>query len=116
MSSFSSAKDLSSARRGWGQEVLAVWRQMPSRWVLVGLLGAWVAAFHRLGNSTLGYTANPSQFGWRYWVFTRMGELPDGTFDLGAVLSADEVYAWFIPMRTLWLFGERLDGWVALPK
>ncbi|HXJ60877.1 MAG TPA: exosortase/archaeosortase family protein [Verrucomicrobiae bacterium] len=116
MSSFSTATDLPSARRGWGQEILAVWRQMPSRWVLVGLLGAWVAVFHWLGNSTLGYTANPSLFGWWYWVFTRMGELPDGTFDLGAVLSADEAYAWFIPLVTLWLLWSRREELVALPK
>src|SRR6185436_21198347 len=72
--------------------------------------------FQWLGNSTLGYTTSPSLFGWWYWVNTRMGEKPDGTFDFGAVMGADEAYAWFIPLVTLWLLWSRRDEWVAVNK
>jgi len=98
------------------QEIGQAWRQMPDRWAVAAIIAAWVAVFHWLGNSTLGYTTTPSLFGWWYWVFTRMGEKPDGTFDLEAVLSADEAYAWLIPLVVLMLLWSRRDELLALPK
>src|SRR6185503_16363577 len=103
-------------RPSWFQEAQTVWRQLPDRWVLLGLIAAWIGVFHFLGNSTLGYTPTPSLFGWWYWVFTRMGDRPDGSFDVGAVFSADEAYAWFIPLVVLWLLWSRRAELVALPK
>ena len=101
---------------GWGQEVRALWHQVPTPWAVLGLLAVWVAVFHWLGNSTLGYIDNSSLFGWWYWVFTRMGERADGTFDVGAVFSADEAYAWFVPWAVLWLLWSRRQDLIALPK
>src|SRR5207253_9195487 len=37
------------------------------------LLAAWVALFHFLGNSTLGYVNRPSLFGWLDWLLWRNG-------------------------------------------
>jgi len=43
-------------QRDW----LQLWRSLPMRWPLLALLGAWLALFHFLGNSTLGYVRTPS--------------------------------------------------------
>jgi len=45
-------------------EFLDCWRQLPNKGLFFGLLAAWVALFHFLGNSTFGYVPTSSLFGW----------------------------------------------------
>jgi exosortase len=93
----------------------AVWRQVPNRWVLV-LLGAWVALFHFLGTSTLGYVNTPSLFGWWLWVYTREAEQLDGSIDFTKLFDGEEGHAWFIPVVVAVLFWCRREELMALPK
>lgn len=78
------------------EEVAAVWRNTPNRNGLIVLLLAWTALFHFLGNSTLGYVATPSMFGWWEWTISR---------------SPDEEHAYLMPFAVvilLWLRREDL--------
>ncbi len=45
-------------------EFLDCWQQLPNRGLFFGLLAAWLALFHFLGNSTFGYVPTASLFGW----------------------------------------------------
>lgn len=40
------------------------WTRLPNKALFFTLLGAWLALFHFLGNSTFGYVDTPSLFGW----------------------------------------------------
>ena len=46
------------------EEAKQFWTQLPSKGLFAVLLAAWVALFHFLGNSTLGYINTPSLFRW----------------------------------------------------
>lgn len=76
-------------------------------------IGAWLALFHWLGNSTFGYVATPSLFGWLYPLY-------DANPDDGIGLLAPFVTIWMISQRrkelealtwTPWLPSL---GWVVL--
>jgi exosortase len=101
-------------------ELRALWQQTPSRGVFLGLLAAWIALFHFLGNSTLGYVNTPSVFGWWWWVYTRVAQDVGGTIhsfsDFLKVFSTDEAYAWFIPFVVAGLLWWRREELIALPK
>lgn len=47
-----------------------VWRSIADKPLFFGLLAAWLALFHFLGNSTFGYVASPSVFQWMYVAYT----------------------------------------------
>lgn len=49
---------------GIREEMPGVWRAIPDKGLFFGLLGAWLLLFHVVGNSTFGYIATPSLFGW----------------------------------------------------
>ncbi|MFM1768045.1 MAG: hypothetical protein RJA22_574 [Verrucomicrobiota bacterium] len=98
------------------EEVRRVWGQFPNRAAVLVLLGAWVALFHLLGNSTLGYTTTRSLFGWWYWVMTVTARDQQGKVDINQVLNADEFHAWIIPVVVLVLLWVRRDQLAALPK
>src|SRR5215510_5451201 len=82
-------------------ELRLIWQRMPNTGLFLGLLGAWIALFHFLGNSTLGYVNTPSVFGWWWWVYTRAAQDAGGTIhslaDFLKVFEGDEALAWFIP-------------------
>jgi len=81
-------------------EIRAVWQRFPDRTAFLCLLAGWVALFHFLGNSTLGYVNTRSIFAWWRWV---MG-------------NSEEQHAWFVPLVVLGLLWYRREELVALPK
>lgn len=98
------------------QELRAVWAQFPDRWAVLALLAAWVALFHWLGNSTLGYTNTKSLFGWWYWTMTVQATNEQGEVEFSRVLNGDEFHAWIIPAVVLGLIWIRRSAILALPK
>jgi exosortase len=83
---------------------------------VVALLAVWVALFHWLGNSTLGYTNTKSLFGWWYWTMTVQATNPQGEVEFSRVLNGDEFHAWIIPLVVLGLIWVRRSAILALPK
>jgi len=59
-----SASNKATSRGDWREDLSQLCRQLPGK-AEFGLLAAgWFALFHWLGNSTFGYVATPSLFGW----------------------------------------------------
>jgi exosortase len=54
-------------------EFRAAWQQMPDKGLFLVLLLPWLGLFHFLGNSTFGYVASPSLFGWMYQAYNYEG-------------------------------------------
>src|SRR5438132_6820666 len=50
------------------EEFVRCWRALPFKGVFLIIFLAWLALFHFVGNSTLGYTNTPSLFMWLDWV------------------------------------------------
>lgn len=88
-------------RPGILAEVKAVWDAVPNRIALLVLLAAWVALFHFLGNSTLGYVDTPSLFGWWSWTMRN---------------TPDEEHAYLIPFVVIALLWSRRDEFLRLDK
>jgi exosortase len=76
---------------GIGGDLVRLWRSLPDRWLFLVLLGAWLALFHFLGNSTFGYLKDPSLFSWMYYVFTTS---PDDDFCLYIPLVVAGLLVW----------------------
>lgn len=51
-------------------DLLASWRQLPNKGFFFLLLGAWLALFQFLGNSTFGFLDTPSLLKWIYIIGT----------------------------------------------
>lgn len=64
------------------------------------MLVAWVALFHFLGNSTLGYVNTPSLFGWWHWTISN---------------TPDEQYAFVVPLLALGLIIYRREQLALVP-
>jgi len=91
----------SSGGASLSSDVAAAWRALPDKGLFLGLLAAWLALFHFLGNSTLGYTKTNSLFGWlgyAYWA------------------TPDDAHGFIIPVVVLALFWWKRDQLMALPK
>lgn len=58
-------------------DVRSLWRQLPNKGLFFLLLLAWLALFHFLGNSTLGYTRTPSLFSWMLNAYVKQTEVQD---------------------------------------
>lgn len=86
---------------GFGEELAMVWRAMPDKGLFLGLLGAWLALFHFLGNSTFGYLDSPSLFGWLKFVYTT---------------TPDDEHGMLVPLVVLALFWWKRQGLLAVPK
>ena len=102
--------------RPFREEWERLWRSLPSRWMVLALLGCWVALFQFLGNSTLGYVETKSLFGWFWWVHSRVAEGADGHIQWGKLLNDEEFHAWLIPVVVgvlLWIKREEI---IAQPK
>lgn len=87
------------------QELRALWDSLPHKAVFGVLVAAWVALFHFLGNSTLGYIATDSMFGW-------LQEVYDG----GAKLGRDDELGYVVPWLVIAIILVRRTELAAVPK
>ncbi|MEO6184338.1 MAG: exosortase/archaeosortase family protein [Verrucomicrobiota bacterium] len=91
---------------GFLEEFRSCWEALSYKWFFFGLLTAWLALFHFIGNSTLGYINIPSLMGWMFHLYNINGsEDGHGNLILPAVLflfwwKRKELMA--IPQRTWW--------------
>jgi exosortase len=85
------------------QDVGDCWRRLPNKAFFFALLAGWLALFHFLGNSILGYVKTSSLFVWLY------GDLnnPNPT--------ADEGIGHWIPFLVIGLFWWKRQKLLALP-
>jgi exosortase len=83
------------------REFSACWRAMPDKGLFAGLLAAWLALFHFLGNSTFGYTDTPSIFGWMKFVYAT---------------SPGDSHGAFVPLVVVALFWWKRKALLAVPK
>lgn len=58
----------------WRDELVAGWRAMPEKGFFLILLACWVAFFHWLGNSTLGYVETRSLFAWMDYAYDQSAD------------------------------------------
>src|SRR4030095_1781909 len=58
-------------------DLAARWRQLPNKTFFFGLLAAWLAFFHFLGNSVFGYISSPSLFVWMVTAYNGNKEVTD---------------------------------------
>ena len=86
---------------GFLDELGNCWRQLPYKPLFFGLFAFWLALFHFLGNSTLGYVDTPSLFGWLRWVYSR---------------SVDDEHGYLIPFVVAVLFWWKRQELMAIPK
>ncbi len=83
--------DLAPAE-SFSMEVRTAWRQLPEKTLFFTLLVAWLALFHFLGNSTMGYINTPSLFAWMYDAYSKSG------------LDGEDGHGMLIPFVVLGLF------------
>ena len=74
-------------------EFMDCWQRLPNKGLFLVLLVAWLALFHFLGNSTLGYISTPSLLQWLHIIY--QGEDASGS---------DDGHGKFIPFVVLALF------------
>ena len=79
------------AGRFW-PEVVNYWQQLPNKAFFFILLGAWLALFQFLGNSTFGYIDTPSLLRWMYNAYNNPSA------------AADDGHGNLIPFVVLGLF------------
>jgi exosortase len=89
-------------RPGLVEELKHCWRDWPDKPLFFGLLVAWLALFHFLGNSTFGYVDTPSLFVWMYNAYN-------------APLSEDG-HGNLIPLVVLVLFWMKREELRGLPR
>jgi exosortase len=82
-------------------ELRNCWEQLPYKSMFFGLAALWLALFHFLGNSTLGYVETSSLFGWLNWVYAR---------------SADDEHGYLIPCVVAALFWWKRKELLGVPK
>src|SRR5438034_3162421 len=89
-------------------EFIDCWQRLPNKGFFLSLLAAWLALFHFLGNSTLGYYPRPSLFLYLFDVYGGVG-----------FLQSDDGFGFFMPfvvLGLLWmkrqqLLSLKLDLW-----
>jgi len=91
----------SSGAAGFRSDLEVFWRGIPDKGLFFGLLAAWLALFHFLGNSTFGYTKTSSLFGWLNYSYT---------------ITPDDQHGFFIPFVVLGLFWWKRTELLAVPK
>jgi exosortase len=74
---------------------------MPNKGIFGGLLLAWVALFHWLGNSTFGYTDTPSLFGWLKYCYS---------------MKSEEEHVFLVPFVVLFLLWWKRETLLDVPK
>jgi len=60
------------------KDAAVCWRMLPNKAFFFALLAAWLALFHFLGNSILGYVHSPSLFAWLDNAYNTSSESDDG--------------------------------------
>ena len=98
------------------EEWARLWSSLPSRWLVVTLIGLWVALFHFLGNSTLGYVETRSLFGWFWWTHKRIADDEHGNVQWSKLLNDEEFHAWLIPLVVAVLLWVKRDEIMAMSK
>ena len=83
-------------------EFPSVWRGMADKPLFLGLLVAWLALFHFLGNSTFGYVASPSVFQWMYVAYT--------------IPNSEDSHGLLIPWVVLALLWWKREELAAVPR
>jgi exosortase len=86
-------------------EFLECWHHLPNKGFFLILLVAWLALFHFLGNSTLGYIPTPSLLSWMHAAY-------QPSHDAGAT---DDSHGRLIPFVVLGLFWWKRKQLMALP-
>ncbi len=107
---------------GFRADFLDCWRRLPSKGLFFGLLAAWLALFHFLGNATLGYINTPSLLRWMYMAYSSGGTDDGGSIPvLGPLLNVlfgggDDAHGKLIPLVVLGLFWWKRKELLALPS
>ena len=73
-------------------DFLDCWRRLPNKAFFLMLLAAWLALFHFLGNSTLGYVRTSSLLYWMYNAYNSQS------------MDADDAHGNVVPFLVLGLF------------
>jgi len=94
-------RTVSGGAAGFRSDFDEFWRGLPEKRLFFGLLAAWVALFHFLGNATFGYTNTTSLFGWLINCYTN---------------APDDEHGFIIPLIVLALFWMKHDELLAVPK
>src|SRR4051812_19182205 len=74
---------------GLRDELIWYWQRWPAKPLWLGLFVAWLALFHFLGNSTLGYIETRSLFGWMRYCYSQ---------------QPDDEHGYLIPIVVLVMF------------
>src|SRR5438477_661142 len=69
------------------QEFADCWHALPFKGLFLIIVVAWLALFHFLGNSTLGYTNTSSLFAWLDWVIKQTDDDQHVPWVLAGVLA-----------------------------
>src|SRR5437660_10782396 len=93
----------SSGAPSLSSDLAAAWRRLPDKGFFFYLLAAWLALFHFLGNSTLGYVRTPSLLHWMYTAYNPNNPITDDGHGL------------IIPFVVLGLFWWKRKELLALP-
>jgi exosortase len=88
-------------------EFMDCWQRLPNKSFFFVLLAVWLALFHFIGNSVLGYGATSSLLDWMYKAY-------GGGFGRN-ILESDEVYGLFVPVGVLVLFWFKRRKLMAVP-
>ena len=86
---------------GFWPETADCWQRLPNKLFFFPLLLAWLALFHFLGNSILGYVHTASLFGWMIYDYN--------------VPGTDDGYGNLIPFIVVGLFWWKRNELLALP-
>jgi exosortase len=87
-------------------EFMDFWRRLPNKGFFLVLLAAWLALFHYLGNSTLGYVRTPSLWWWLYDAYSGGGK---------SLWESEAGFSILIPPLVLGLFWFKRKQLVAKP-
>jgi exosortase len=88
-------------------EFMDCWQRLPNKSFFFVLLAAWLALFHFIGNSVLGYGATSSLLDWMYKAYG--GGLGRN------ILDSDEMYGALVPFGVLVLFWFKRRNLLAVP-
>lgn len=96
-------EDVNTTAYGESLNFSVSWQRLPDKGLFFGLLAAWLALFHFLGNSTFGYVDTASLFHWMYNAYNSKSP------------TADDGHANLIPFVVLVLFWWKRKELLALP-
>src|SRR5689334_19211884 len=103
-------------------DFLDCWHRLPNKGLFFGLLAAWLALFHFLGNATFGYINTPSLLNWMYVAYSSGGSNGDQGSSipiLGPLLhvlfdGGDDAHGKLIPFVVAGLFWWKRKELLAL--